>query len=201
MDVYISIDGVLRNIVDKFDYHYKDAFVSETGDFDSNLIYGIKTPVCNDNLLNYYNFNDKKEYENFLYLEYPVEIFGHSFPSYPNVFLDLNKIIYDNNKHNFHLVGLNEYGKARPATLFFLSKCGYLGNSIKFINSSDIKKEWKKCDIWLTDNESILNLCPKNKLGVKYNTKYNQYFTADIQINKINEINDICHNFLTKTTS
>ena len=27
MDIFISIDGVLRNLIDKFDYHYKDTFL------------------------------------------------------------------------------------------------------------------------------------------------------------------------------
>lgn len=203
MEINISIDGVVRNTIDKFNYHYVDAYLDDYKVDDSikTFSYGIKTPVLNDDLLKYYNFNDVDEYENFLFLEYPVEIFGHAFPSYTNVSNDLNKLIFENSQHNFHLFGLNEYGKAKPATLFFLSKIGFLGNSIKFIYTADIKKEWKKCDIWITDNFEIIKNCPKNKKAIKFNTKYNSYFENELQINKFTEIYNICNEFSTKITS
>ena len=106
-----------------------------------------------------YKFESKEESDYFLFIEYPIEIFGHAGLSYSTTFSDLHKIIYENPNHNFTLIGLDELGKAKPATLFFLSKNGFLGNNIKFIRSDEIENNWNKCDVWITDNKNILDLC------------------------------------------
>ena len=70
MEIYISIDGVIRNLIQKFDYHYVDYYLNsdeigdkldvETGEVidsdDSNFEYGINLPIQNDNILNSYKF-------------------------------------------------------------------------------------------------------------------------------------------------
>ena len=195
MEIYISLDGVLRNTIQKFDYHYNEAFFNsdviieeeEKNDFE----YGITEPIQNDNLLNSYKFQSKEEFENFIFIEYPIEIFGHAGLSYSTTFTDLHKLLFDNPDHNFTLIGLDELGKAKPASLFFLSKNGFLGNNIKFIRSVDIKDHWNNCDIWITDSKNILDMCPENKIAIKFNTTYNQYFTYNKEITKLIEIQEI----------
>ena len=194
MEIYISIDGVLRNTIQKFDYHYNESYFNsdviieeeEKNDFE----YGITEPIQNDNLLNSYKFQSKEEFENFLFIEYPIEIFGHAGLSYSTTFTDLHKILFDNPNHNFTLIGLDELGKAKPASLFFLSKNGFLGNNIKFIRSIDIKDHWNNCDMWITDSKNILDMCPENKIAIKFNTTYNQYFTYNKEITKLTEIQE-----------
>lgn len=190
MEIYISIDGVLRNLLQKFDYHYKDFYLTAETEVEEEFNYSINYPVFNDNLRNYYNFQSQEEFENFLFVEFPIEIYGHSGISYPNVITQVNKLIYENKEHNFTIVGLNELGKAKPSTLFFLSKNGFLGNNIKFIKSNDIESEWKKCDYWITDEKTIIDKCPSDKISVKFNTPYNQYFTTNKEISKLNEIEE-----------
>lgn len=194
MEIYISIDGVLRNTIQKFDYHYNEAFFNsdviieeEENDFE----YGITEPIQNDNLLNSYKFQSKEEFENFIFIEYPIEIFGHAGLSYSTTFTELHKLLFDNPHHNFTLIGLDELGKAKPASLFFLSKNGFLGNNIKFIKSVDIKDHWNNCDMWITDSKNILDTCPENKIAIKFNTTYNQYFTYNKEITKLIEIQEI----------
>ena len=119
-----------------------------------------------------------------------IEIFGHAGLSYSTTFTDLNKLIYDNPQHQFFLIGMDELGKSRPATLFFLSKNGFLGYNIKFGLSQDIEKLWKECDVWITDNEKIINSCPDEKSVIKFKTDYNQYFTYKKEITKLTEINE-----------
>jgi hypothetical protein len=150
--------------------------------------------------LKYYKFQSKDEYNNFCYIDYALELFGHSRLSYQNVMLDLNEIIYGNKHINFTLIGIDEFGKAKPSTLFFLSKNGFLGNNIKFIDSQDIEKEWKKCDIWITDNKVIIDKCPKNKMAIKFNTPYNDYYNGQIEINKLTNIKEICSHSWENTT-
>jgi hypothetical protein len=188
MEVYISIDGVLRNTIQKLDYHYGEAFLSSEFENETNFEYGVTEPIHNNNLLNSYKFQSKEEFEFFLFIEYPIEIFGHAGLSYSTTFTDLNKLIYENQQHNITLVGLDELGKAKPATLFFLSKNGFLGSNIKFIKTDELKESWDKCDLWITDNKNVIDSCPKNKRVVKFNTKYNEHFTNPLEINKLTEI-------------
>ena len=193
MEIFISIDGVIRNTIQKFDYHYNESYLADDVTFeeDNNFEYGVVEPIQNDNLLNSYKFQSKEEFENFLFIEYPIEIFGHAGLSYSTTFTDLHKLIYDNPQHNFTLIGLDELGKARPATLFFLSKNGFLGNNIKFSRTSNLDELWSACDMWITDNKNILDVAPDDKIGLKFQTTYNQYFTYGKEITKLNEIQDI----------
>ena len=187
MEIFISIDGVLRNTIQKFDYHYNESYLADDVELeeDNTFEYGVVEPIQNDNLLNSYKFESKDEFEFFLFMEYPIEIFGHAGLSYSTTFTDLHKLLYENQEHNFTLIGLDELGKAKPATLFFLSKNGFLGNNITFSKSDDINKLWDKCDAWITDNKQIIDLCPDEKTAIKFNTTYNQYFTYKKEISKL----------------
>jgi hypothetical protein len=156
MEVFISIDGVLRNTIQKFDYHYNDAYLDS--ELEGNTFeYNIVGNVQNDDISKYYKFQSKEEFDYFTFIEYPIEIFGHAGLSYATTFSDLHKLMADNPQHNYTLVGLDEFGKAKPGTLFFLSKNGYLGNNIKFIKTPDIENAWDLCDLWVTDSKVILD--------------------------------------------
>jgi hypothetical protein len=146
-----------------------------------------------------YKFQSKSEFDFFFYIEYPIEILGHAGLSYSTTFTDLNNMIHEFSQHEFTLVGLDEYGKAKPATLFFLSKNGSLCNNIRFIKNEKIVDEWNKCDLWITDSKKIIDLCPENKTAIKFNTKYNNFFTHNIEISKLTEIQNIWSKFLEKT--
>jgi hypothetical protein len=191
MEVYISINGVLRNIIPKFEYHYQNNFIDAEIEVEENTVpfdYKITAPIRNDELMESFSFQSTDEFNNFLYIDYPLEIFGHSTLSYPVVIADLHGLIRENPEINFTLVGLNEFGKAKPSTLFFLSKCSFQGNNIKFILSKNIDKEWEKCDIWITDDKNIIDKCPINKKSMKFNTDYNQYFNHNIEIDNLTKI-------------
>lgn len=199
MNLYISVNGVLRNFIQKFTYHYQEEYLNS--EIENNTFeYGINEPIYNDKLLESFKFQSKEELEYFLYIDFPIEIFGHAGISYPNCFTELNKFIYDKEKINVTLISLDEVGKAKPATLFFLSKNGFLGSTIKFIKSDDLKKEWKKCDMWITDDKHIIESCPSDKIAIKFNTNYNQHFTNSMEISKLSEITDICSKYLEKIT-
>jgi hypothetical protein len=201
MEIYISIDGVLRNLIQKFNYHYTDAFLQSEFENETDFEYNIVFPIQNDNLLNSYKFQSMEEFEFFTYIEYPIEIFGHAGVSYPTSISDLNKIIFDNPQHNITVVGVDEVGKSKPATLFFLSKNGFLGNNIKFIKSVDIEKEWEKCDLWVSDNKKIIDLKPEGKSAIKFQTTYNEFFTNEKEITKLTEIEELWSKSLENPTT
>ena len=194
MEIYINIDGVLRNTIAKFDYHYKSHYLdSDPEDLpedEKGYEYDVIEPIKNNHLMESYKFQSKEEFENFTFIDYAVEIFGHATPSYAKAFFDLNNFIYTNKEHNITIVGLDELGKSKPSTLFFLSRNGFMGNNIKFTMSSEISNLWKKCDIWITDNHSVVEQCPKSKKVVKFNTEYNQHFTNPLEIHNLTEIDN-----------
>jgi hypothetical protein len=201
MNVYISLDGVLRNTIEKLEYHYNDYYLESDTEVDESFPYGIKTPIKNDNLLDYFAFQSVNEFENFLFIEFPLEIFGHAKPSYSSVFYDLNKLIFDNPDITFTIIGLDERGKARPASLFFLSKNNFLGYNVKFITSKKIKEEWKTCDLWITDNEKIIKTAPKRKRVIKFNTIFNEHIVNQLQINNLTQIETKWLKFSESSTS
>jgi hypothetical protein len=203
MEVYVSINGVLRNLIQKFDYHYCNHFLETDPDAPQQegtpFEYRVTFPIRNDNLLESFAFESKDELDYFLFVEFALEIFGYSGVSYPTAISDLNKLIHDYKDINFTLIGIDELGKSRPATLFFLSKNTFFGNNIRFISSKDIKDEWNKCDMWITDNRNIIENCPTNKTAVKFNTDYNQHFTNKIEINNLTNF-DLCLKSSEKST-
>jgi hypothetical protein len=201
MKIYVSIDGVLRNVIQKFDYHYKDYYLESESVNENDFEYGIIQPIRNDNLLNHYKFQSKEEFEYFIFIEYPIEIFGHAGISYSTAFTDINKLIHNDSENEYYLIGMDEYGKSRAATLFFLSKNGFTGNNIKFSVSEKINELWGECDYWITDSESITKQCPTNKTVIKFNTDYNQHFTCEKEINKLTEINQLWSQYLEKNTT
>jgi hypothetical protein len=186
MNVYISIDGVLRNFVSRFHYHYEQAYI-DVENPDESFEYKVIEPIANDNLMGSFAFQSKEEYEFFRYIEYPMELYGHSPISYNGAINDLNKYVHENPTHNVTLVGLDEFGKSRPATFFFLSRNGCMVNNVKFITSDNISKEWENVDIWISDNKQIMESCPEGKEFQLFETKYNQHFTYDKKINKLIE--------------
>lgn len=201
MNININIDGVVRNTIQKFDYHYKDSYLDSEIEGENTFEYGVSDNINNDSLFDYYKFQSKEEYEYFLFMEYPLEIFGHAGLSYSTTMTDLHELMYKYKEHKFTLIGQDELGKAKPGTLFFLSKNAFLGDNIKFIKSSNIVDEWENCDIWITDNKLIVDSCPENKTVIKFNTPYNEFFTHNKSINKLNELTEEWSKFLENTTT
>lgn len=201
MEIFVNINGVLRNLIQKFDYHYNDAYLTSEFENENNFEYGVTEPIQNDNLLNSYKFQSIDEFEFFTFVEYPIEIFGHAGVSYPTSVSDLNKLIFEHKDHNFTVIGIDELGKSKPATLFFLSKNGFLGNNIRFIKMEDIEKEWEKCDVWVTDDKRVIDSKPEDKIAIKFKTQYNEFFTCDREITKLTEIENIWSKSLEKTTT
>ncbi len=208
MNINISIDGVLRNALQKFEYHYKcfyldsDAeivskpmeigpdgeIIPEVEESNPNFNYQIYYPITNDNIKQHFAFQSDDEFNNFLYVEFPVEIYGQASVSYYNVITELNKLMFENQDINFTVVGMDELGKAKPSTLFFLSRNGFLGNNIRFIKSENLIDEWGKCDVWITDNKQIIESCPSDKNVIKFETDYNTDLISRFKIDKFSKI-------------
>jgi hypothetical protein len=200
MEIFVSIDGVLRNTIQKFDYHYKDYFLNTESTENETFEYKVKTkPLSFQKIIDSYSFQSVDEFNKFLYFDFPIEIFGHAGLSYNQAATDLNKLIVERPNSRFTLVGLNEKGKAKSASLFFISKNGIMMDQVIFSNDLEIENLWKKCDVWITENFEIIDKCPTNKKVIKFNTYYNNHYKINLEIGKLSEINNIWLKYSEKT--
>jgi hypothetical protein len=200
MEIFVSIDGVLRNTIQKFDYHYKDYFLNTESTEKETFEYKVKkTPDSFQKIIDSYTFQSLEEFNKFIYFDFPIEIFGHAGLSYSQAATDLNKLIVEQPNSRFTLIGLNEKGKAKSASLFFISKNGIMMDQVIFSKDSEIDELWKKCDIWITDDFNVIYKCPKNKKVIKFNTYYNNHYKINLEIGKLSEINKIWLKYSEKT--
>lgn len=188
MEVFVSIDGVLRNTLQKFDYHYKDYFLNTESESEETFEYGVQEPIYNDSAIDSYKFQSEEEFIKFLYFDFPIEIYGHAGLSYNQAATELNTLIFENPNINFTIIGLTEKGKSKPSSLFFLSRNGLICDNVKFSSADDIKSLWKTCDLWITDDRKVIETCPSNKRVIKFKTPFNNHFTNELEINKLSEI-------------
>lgn len=207
MRIAIDTNGVLRDTIQKIIQVYEKNMIintekQETFDIsnleipiainDSSLEfqYAIKKPITSLKLRDFFNFIDDNELYNFLYEEFPMEIFGHA-PSYEmNTFNYLNDFYIKNRDQHEILVVSDEIGKSKPSTLFFLSKFGCLVEKIKFFSNSTINSLWDEVDVLLTANPDLLLSYPKDKIVIKFKTDYNTDIQSNYIIESLSELDD-----------
>ena len=146
MRIGIELNGVLRDTISKMTQVYEKHMVEEMADeiiktyettVDSedyiemsfnevDFVYEIKSPVTSLNLMDHFSFKDKDELYNFLYEEFPMQIFGHAPSTELTSFNDLNDVYYKLRDDHDLMIVSDEIGRSKPASLFFLSKFGCL---------------------------------------------------------------------------
>jgi len=216
MRIGIELNGVLRDTISKITQVYEKHMVEEMADeiiktyettVDSedyiemsfnevDFVYEIKSPVTSLNLMNHFSFKDKDELYNFLYEEFPMQIFGHAPSTELTTFNDLNDIYYKLRDDHELIIVSDEIGKSKPASLFFLSKFGCLIEKVKFYSNSTINSMWGEIDILLTSNPDLLLSYPDNKIIIKYETEYNKQINSEYSITKIKELEDVLNTIL-----
>jgi len=202
MRIAVDINGVLRDTLTKIQQVYERWYIdNQIKQEDESFEYEIISPLTSLEIREHLKFKDDDELYDFLYVDHTMEIFAHSPSAEMNTFVDFNEFYLENRDNHDILLVSDEIGKSKPATLFFLSKNGFLGNNIKFIKTKNIEDNWKQCDVWITDNKKIIDLIPENKTGIKFNTTYNQFFTYGKEISKLIEINEPWLKSLEKTTT
>jgi 5'(3')-deoxyribonucleotidase len=178
MNIGISINEVLRDFLTQFIYTY-DKYIEKTE---------IKVEEITEyDLMKHFKFENVDKLNTFLYLESPLEIFGHADQLHNNLMNHFNEFLNDiefDGEHHVKLVS-REVNKSIPSTLFFLSKTGCRAQSINFVkNHID---EWDGVDILITANPVALLNKPENKISVKITAPYNKDVSADYEISSILE--------------
>jgi len=176
MKIGITLNEVLRDYISQFIHTYQK-YIGET-----NL---TTNDVTSLDLLDFFTFKNVDELNTFLYLEAPLEIFGHADQTYDGVFNQLNTFIMDikdGEEHQLEIVS-REVDKSIPSTLFFLSKVGCKMENLRFVQNH--KDKWDGLDVLITANPTALENKPEGKVSVKVKTPYNQNTPSDFEIDSI----------------
>tara|TARA_R110000796_G_scaffold59710_3_gene137847 strand:+ start:231 stop:809 length:579 start_codon:yes stop_codon:yes gene_type:complete len=175
MRIGITLNEVIRDFIGQLKYVYTKYYGENMEDVD----------VEDFDLIKYFKFDSEKKLNEFLYSEAPMEIFAHADQLHNNIIPKLNRFISDVNDYEEHEVIIlsRDAHKSRPSTLFFLSKLGFTGDSIKFLD--DTSKMWDCVDVLVTANPIALENKPEGKISVKINASYNKKVEADFELDTI----------------
>jgi len=208
MKIAFDLNGVIRDVFLKTEQVYTKFYLEEKDDevvseynedtekweensSEDSFEYGLNLPVTSMDLINYFKFETPEDLYNFFYVDFPMNIFGHSPSISGNTFNILNDLYVDYRDNNEIYIISDEIGKSKPATLFFLSKYGCLIENIKFYSKSTLGDTFSEFDVIITSNPDFLSKEDNNKKIIKINTTYNQEYDADFILDDISEVNDI----------
>ena len=212
MRIGIELNGVLRDTIDKFKQTYEKYLIDE--EYDDKLKtyesidngedykevfpqsetlfkYEVLSEVDSMDLLKHFAFPNNDELYNFMYQEFPMQIFGHAPSAEMASFNDLNDLYIKLRDEHDLLIVSDEIGKSKPASLFFLSKFGCLLESIKFYSNITIDSMWNDIDILVTSNPNLLQEHPSNKILIKFETDYNKDINCNLTISSIKGLEKI----------
>jgi len=186
MKIGITIDGVIRDFITKFEMVYDKYYPIIDEETGENII--TDRDINNLNLLDHFTFTGgTKDLNKFMYVDAALEIFGHAGE------VKLNSIEHLNQLHNIiedmghtPIVVSKELNNSKPATLFFLSKFSSKINNIIFVRDYD--KKWEHVDVLITASPQTLESKPQNKISVKVINTYNKDCNADFTIVDLKEL-------------
>jgi hypothetical protein len=178
MKIGITINEVLRSFINQFAYTY-EKYIGEV-----NIQEG---DVTNFNLIEFFEFSDINKLNSFLYLEAPLEIFGHADQMSDGLNNHLNNFIMDTEDFGEHEIEIvsREVDKAIPSTYFFLSKIGSKVTNVRFVKNYADK--WDGIDVLITACPKALETKPSGKISVKVKASYNKDVAADYEVDSLLE--------------
>ena len=217
MKIGIELNGVLRDTIEKFKQTYERYLIDE--EFEEKLKtyealddkeeykeilskhelpfkYEVLSEVDSMDLSKHFAFPNNEELYDFMYNEFPMQIFGHAPSAEMTSFNDLNDLYIKLRDEHDLLIVSDEIGKSKPASLFFISKFGCLLEKVKFYSNQTIKSMWDEVDILLTANPNLLLTNPEDKKIIKFETEYNKDINKYHSIIKIKELEPILNQFI-----
>ena len=180
MIITVSINGVLRDVLSKFEQIYEKYQGKE-----------VTSPVITPDLMKYVDFKDNDELFEFLYSEAPMEIFGQAKEMDNNVISHLVEL-YKEMPLDYKLkIVSDDVGRSKSATLWFLSKYGLVCDEIVFYSNNTLTELWDNSDIFITADTEVINNKPKNKKIIIIDKCYNQELEGDLRVNTLKEIKSL----------
>jgi len=192
MKIAFEVNGVLRNTFGKAEEVYQkffiDDYVAEEG--EEEFEYKLNLPITSTTLSSHFVFQDEERLMEFFYVDFPMNIFGHSQSTENSTFHDLNDIYKDLRDDHELVIISNEIEKSKPATLFFLSKFGCMFEKIVFYNQYTEDEVLSEFDLIISAQPQILEK-EHNYKTVKYKTTYNENVESDFEIETLKEFKDL----------
>lgn len=178
MRIGISINEVLRDFLGQFIYTYSK-YIERTD---------LKEKDITDfDLTKFFKFSNPDDLNRFLYVESPLEIFGHADQLTDGLMGYFNHFLVDLKDEGYDVeIVSKEANKSIPATFFFLSKNACRIDKVRFVRK-DIQ-EWDDIDILITANPIALQNKPNGKVSIKIKSPYNTNVAADYELDSISDI-------------
>ena len=187
--VDFTVDHTFRNLYGKIKDLYERYYIEElVGEIPDEELPRLTLPINTNNLMNHIPFTSEEEMFEFIFSEFPLEIFGYSKEVEKGSIMEFNSWSKKySEKFDIFLIS-NEIDRTKPSTLFFLSKLGFQGDKIIFINDSvDI---WEYCDILITSNE-LNNKKPDGKHLFIVDRLFNRQIEDGIRVSSLFEFFDL----------
>lgn len=178
MNIGIEINHVVRDINSQIlKYFIKDI----QRDFDEDSVDLKRT-----DFINQIPFKDEKAKNDFLFIDYPYEVFGCAstthmhLPVLVNDWADQLHDLSNGDDFTISYFSLGEKGLSIQSTFFFLSKTASRIRDVFFPTSID--GLWDRYDVIITTNADIVKKKPKGKVAVviKLNDNNNAVKKADL---------------------
>lgn len=182
MKIAIDLNDVVRDYSNNFLKYYIEGYNHEFDLTDFEF--------WSNDLSAVFPFQSEKSYHNFVYCDFPFELFGRCGTCSSKLSTELNewteKTIKDiDTEEDIDLMFVSpmEYGLSIGNTYFFISK---LGTKIREVYlPKDSSTIWDKCDVLITANPNLLSIKPEGKVSIKINTEYNKESEADYNFNSL----------------
>ena len=177
MKICFTLDDVIRAKTRQF-----GKILAKSRGQDESELENIE--ITTNNLCQVFGFESVQEYQEFLYKDYPFEVFAEAPVMERMLDKRFNLWTLDiENKEGcedieFMLANPFEFNASIGYTCFFLSQIATRIREFYFPkNSSDI---WNKCDVLVTADPKLLAEKPEGKKSVKIEAPYNKDSEADL---------------------
>lgn len=185
MRIGIELNNIVRDINKQVIKYYKKD-INQSFD-DKKVNYNVT------NIIDSIDLKSKKAKFEYMYVDYPYEIFGCAPTMHRNLAVTINNwlVSFENNeneKHDVKLFSLIEEGLSIQSTYYFLSKIGCRVREMFF--PKDGIEMWDKCDVIITLNKRIIENKPEGKVVVLINKDDNKDLQdkADLKYDSLMEL-------------
>ena len=177
MKIGIELNNIVRDLNKQIIKYYKKD-INQSFD-DKNVNYNVTT------IIDSIDFKSKKAKFEYMYVDYPYEIFGCAPTTHRNLAVTINNWLVslgnkEDDKYDVKLFSLKEEALSIQSTYYFLSKIGCRVREMFF--PKDGIEMWDKCDVIITLNERIIDNKPEGKVVVLINKDDNKNLQGKVDL-------------------
>ena len=177
MKIGIELNNIVRDLNKQIIKYYKKD-INQSFD-DKNVNYNVT------NIIDSIDFKSKKAKFEYMYVDYPYEIFGCAPTTHRNLAVTINNWLIslgnkEDDRYDVKLFSLKEEALSIQSTYYFLSKIGCRVREMFF--PKDGVEMWNKCDVIITLNERIIDNKPEGKVVVLINKDDNKNLQGKVDL-------------------